>query len=155
MLFFVIGSKYAGHPVLTASADQITLGSPAAITDMRAIGALFFSCGLVTIFFLGTGRILAGLYFVLTVVGTVTLARIYGLFEDGSSPETLTKLKMELILLAIFTAGIILERIRRRKNWGGHHCKAREKSHSRLSPEGMKGSFSETSDNSQYKRVGI
>jgi hypothetical protein len=115
-LFAFIGSKYLTDPVLTAAMDNITLGSPAAVTDMRVVGSLFLACGLITAFFLlSTQRLLAGLYFVLTIVVTLTLVRLSGYFVDGAVPTTAAKLKVELALLIIFTCGILFERARLRR----------------------------------------
>jgi hypothetical protein len=39
--YALLGTKYLVHPVRASAADGISLGSPAAITDMRVVGALF------------------------------------------------------------------------------------------------------------------
>ena len=115
-LFVFLGLKYFGDPVGTTAADSISLASPAAITDMRVVGSMFLACGLITVFFLTSqDRVLRGLRFVLTVVGTVTFARLYGLVVDGAPASTVTKLRMEIILLSVFALGLIFETLRRRR----------------------------------------
>jgi hypothetical protein len=108
-LFGFIGWRYLTNPIGTAGLDLISLGSPAAVTDMRVIGALFFACGLVTTFYLSTERLLAGLAFVLTVVSVVTAARAFGLWTDGPAPGTVSKLTTEFVLLTIFIVGSLAE----------------------------------------------
>lgn len=108
-LFVFIGWRYLTNPVGTAGIDLISLGSPAAVTDMRVIGAMFVACGLITTFYLSTQRLLAGLGFVLTLVGVVTAARAFGLWTDGPAPGTLSKLTTELVLLTIFIIGSLAE----------------------------------------------
>ena len=108
-LFGFIGWRYLTNPIGTASLDLIALNSPAAVTDMRVIGALFFACGLITTFYLSTRRLLAGLAFVLTVVGVVTAARAFGLWTDGPAPGTVSKLTTELVLLTVFVIGSLVE----------------------------------------------
>jgi hypothetical protein len=108
-LFGFIGWRYLTNPIGTAGLDLISLGSPAAVTDMRVIGALFFACGLITTFYLSTERLLAGLAFVLTVVSVVTAARAFGLWTDGPAPGTVSKLTTEFVLLTIFIVGSLAE----------------------------------------------
>src|SRR5262252_2499175 len=108
-LFGFIGWRYFANPISTAGLDLIVLGSPAAVTDMRVIGALFFACGLIAAFYLSTERLLAGLGFVLTVLGVVSAARAFGLWTDGPAPGTVSKLTTELVLLTIFIVGSLAE----------------------------------------------
>ena len=108
-LFGFIGWRYLTNPIGTAGLDLISLDSPAAVTDMRVIGALFFACGLITMFYLSTRRLLAGLSFVLTVVAVITAARAIGFWTDGPAPGTVSKLTTELVLLTIFIVGSLAE----------------------------------------------
>lgn len=114
--YALLGTKYLMHPVGASAADSISLGSPAAVTDMRVVGALFLACGIVTLSaVLSNRRHLDGLKFVLVVLGVVTLVRAYGFLVDGSAPATVLKLRNEVILLAVFSAGLLLELSRRRR----------------------------------------
>ena len=113
--YALLGTKYLFHPVTASAADGISLGSPAAITDMRVVGALFLACGIVTLFsLLSNRRHLDGLRFVLIVLGVVTLARVYGFLADGTAPATVLKLRNEVILLTVFSAGVLFELYRQR-----------------------------------------
>ncbi len=113
-LFTFIGMKYLARPVDTSALDGISLGTPAAITDMRVTGALFVACGLITLRLLTSAkRHRAGLTFVAIVIGAVTLARIYGFVLDGTAPATVLKMKNEIVLLAIFSASLWFESIRK------------------------------------------
>ena len=114
-LFALLGLKYFGDPVGTTAADAISLGSAAAITDMRVVGSIFLACSLITAFSLASrDRVLGGLRFVLTVVTTITLARLYGVVADGAPASTVTKLRTEIILLGVFAAGLTFETLRLR-----------------------------------------
>jgi hypothetical protein len=113
-LFAFLGVKYFGDPVNTTATDSIMLGSPAAVTDMRVVGSMFFACSLITLFLIFSDQLLAGIRFVLTIVGTITLARFYGMFMDGASAPTVSKLRTEIILLVLFSGGLFLETFRRR-----------------------------------------
>jgi Domain of unknown function (DUF4345) len=115
-LFAFLGLKYFADPVGTTATDSISLASPAAVTDMRVVGSIFLACSLITLFFLASNeRLLAGLRFVLTVVGAVPFARLYGVLVDGAPAATMSKLRTELVLIMVFTAGLVLETRRRRR----------------------------------------
>ncbi|SRR5579872_3994951 len=114
--YVLLGTKYLANPIAASAADGISLGSPAAVTDMRVIGALFLACSVVTFLsLLSNRRHLDGLRFVLLVLGSVTLARAYGFLTDGTAPSTVLKLRNELILLAVFGAGALFELYRQRE----------------------------------------
>jgi hypothetical protein len=119
-LFAFLGLKYFGDPIGTTAADSISLAPTAGITDMRVVGSIFLACSLITVFSLvSRDRVLSGLRFVLTIVGAVTLARLYGAIVDGAPRSTVTKLRTELVLLAIFGVGLALEILRHRRNGTG------------------------------------
>ena len=120
-LFAFLGLKYFGDPVGTTAADSISLASAAAVTDMRVVGSMFLALSLITLFFLvSQDRVKSGLRFVLTVVGTITIARLYGVVVDGAAASTVTKLRTEIVLLGVFAAGVTLETLRnRRRNNAG------------------------------------
>jgi len=116
VLFILIGSKYLSDPSGVAAGSQMSLGSPAAITNMRVNGALFLALALVAVLsLLSTRRLLAGLIFVAIIVGFVTAARIFGAFVDGASSETVFKLVPEVVLLTITLAALAIESARRRQ----------------------------------------
>jgi hypothetical protein len=57
-------------------------------------------------------RILTGLAFLATVVGSITGVRLLGLALDGPAPFTLFVLKPELALVTASTTALVLERRR-------------------------------------------
>lgn len=118
-LFGFLGWRYMSQPITTAAIDRIALGSGAAVTDMRVVGALFAACGLITTYLLSTKRLLAGMGFVVTVIGVVTAARAFGLWTDGPAPGTVSKLTTETVLLAVFLVGGALELARHRHEQHG------------------------------------
>lgn len=116
-LFAFLGVRYFGDPVGATATDSISLASAAAITDMRVVGSIFLACSLVTLFLLASPeRARTGLRFVLTVIGAITLARLYGVVRDGAPASTVAKLRTELILLGVFAAGLTLETFSRRRH---------------------------------------
>lgn len=115
-LFIVIGWKYLSGPVQIAAGSQITLGSPAAVTDMRAEGALFLALAALLSFSLASSRrVLAGLVLLATVIVFVTASRILGIIVDGAAPESIFKLVPEIVLLVLSILGLLVERGRRRR----------------------------------------
>lgn len=116
LLFLRIGWKYLSAPAEVAAGSQMVLGSPAAVTDMRAFGAIFLAFAAIAVFSLvSTRRLLTGLAIVTIVVGFATAARVLGMITDGATPETTFKLIAELVLLALALAGTGLELRRQRR----------------------------------------
>jgi cytochrome b561 len=115
LLFIRIGAKYVSDPLQVTAGSGIVLGSPAAITDTRAVGAMFLAFAALTLFSIfSTRRLLAGLILVASVVGFVTAARVLGLVVDGAAPETSLKLVPEVVLFTAAAVGILVERRRQR-----------------------------------------
>jgi Domain of unknown function (DUF4345) len=121
LLFLLIGGKYLSAPTEVAAGSQMVLGSPGAVTDMRAFGAVFLAVAAIAVFSLvATRRLLTGLTIVTVVVSFATAARVLGVIADGATPETIFKLIAELVLLVLVLAGTGLELRRRR------HARTRE-----------------------------
>jgi cytochrome b561 len=118
MLFVLIGWKYLGEPLRTAAGSGTVLGSPAAITDTRAMGAVFLALAALTLFALLSRRLLTGLVLVAAIDGFVLMARLLGVVADGAVSETMFKLVAEVVLLALTAAGILLELERQRRLQG-------------------------------------
>ncbi len=116
LLFALIGVKYVTDPVRAAASFKISLGSAAAITSMR-VGFGAFPLGFAIIIascLVSTSRQLSGLYFVATIIGVATAARVLGIVVDGAAPESVFLLRSEVALLALCVIGVLLESAKRR-----------------------------------------
>ena len=110
LLFIRIGEKYVIDPLQVAAGSGMQLGSPAAVTDTRVVGAMFLAIAALTLFSIFSAlRLLAGLVLVATVIGFVTAGRIFGVVVDGVAPETIFKLGPEVVLLTAAAVGILIE----------------------------------------------
>lgn len=115
-LFTVIAVRYVGNPIGTTAPFKISLGSVAAVTNMRVgFGAFPLGFAVVTLACLvSTRRHLAGLWFLVTIVAMVTAVRILGIVVDGPAEDSLKVLRPEVVLLLLSSAGLRLELGRRR-----------------------------------------
>ncbi len=98
-----------------ATSVKISLGSAAAITSMR-VGFGAFPLGFAIIVascLVSTSRLLLGLFFVATIFGAATGARLLGIVVDGAAPESVFLLRPEVALLALSVIGVLLESARR------------------------------------------
>jgi hypothetical protein len=131
LLFVRIGWKYVSDPLQVAAGSGMVLGSPSAITDTRAEGAIFLAFAVIALVsLLSTRRLLAGLAVVAIVVGFVTATRVLGVLVDGAAPETVFKLIPELVLLPLSVVGLFIELGRLRHvtsvgRWEESHASAR------------------------------
>ncbi len=111
----MISRKFIGHPVDAAAASNITLGSPLAITTMRAsFGAFPLGCALFVLVCLVTSSLRkTGLVFVALIVGTALVVRLFGVVADGTLAESMHLLIAETVLLALSVAAYAGERLAR------------------------------------------
>jgi len=111
----MISRKFIGHPVDAAAASNITLGSPLAITTMRAsFGAFPLGCALFVLVCLVTSSLReTGLVFVALIVGTALVVRLFGVIADGTLAESMHLLIAETVLLALSVAAYAGERLAR------------------------------------------
>jgi hypothetical protein len=109
----LISRKFIGHPVDAAAASDMTLGSPLAITNMRAsFGAFPLGCALFVLVCLVTSSLRkTGLIFVALIVGTALLVRVFGVVADGTFAESLRVLIAETVLLGLSLAAYAGERL--------------------------------------------
>jgi hypothetical protein len=109
----LISGKFIGHPIDAAAASGITLGSPLAITNMRAsFGAFPLGCALFVLLCLVTSSLRkTGLVFVALIVGTALAVRIFGVIADGTFAESVHLLVPETALLALSLAAYAGERL--------------------------------------------
>jgi hypothetical protein len=108
----LISRKFIGHPVDAAAASDMTLGSPLAITNMRAsFGAFPLGCALFALVCLVTSSLRkTGLIFVALIVGTALAVRVFGVVADGTLTESLRVLIAETVLLGLSLAAYAGER---------------------------------------------
>jgi len=113
VILSLISSKFIGHPVDAAKASDIALGSPLAITNMRAsFGAFPLGCALFLLVCLSTSSLRkTGLVFVMLIIGTALAVRIFGIMADGTLAESLRVLTAEAVLLALSLAAYAGERL--------------------------------------------
>ena len=109
----LISRKFIGHPVDAAAASDMTLGSPLAITNMRAgFGAFPLGCALFVLVCLVTsGLRRTGLAFVALIVGTALAVRVFGIVADGTLTESLRVLIAETVLLTLSLSAYAGERL--------------------------------------------
>jgi hypothetical protein len=109
----LISSKFISHPVDAAAASNMTLGSPLAITNMRAsFGAFPLGCALFVLVCLLTSSLRkTGLVFVALIVGTALAVRIFGIVADGTLVESVHVLIAETVLLGLSLAAYAGERL--------------------------------------------
>ena len=109
----LISRKFIGHPVDAAAASDMTLGSPIAITNMRAsFGAFPLGCALFVLVCLVTSSLRkTGLIYVALIVGTALVVRVFGVVADGTFAESLRVLIAETVLLGLALAAYTGERL--------------------------------------------
>jgi uncharacterized protein DUF4345 len=109
----LISRKFIGYPVDAAAASDMTLGSPLAITNMRAsFGAFPLGCALFVLVCLVTSSLRrTGLAFVALIVGTALAVRVFGIVADGTLTESLRVLIAETVLLSLSLAAYAGERL--------------------------------------------
>jgi hypothetical protein len=109
----LISRKFISSPVDAAAASDMTLGSPLAITNMRAsFGAFPLGCALFVAVCLFTSSLRkTGLIFVALIVGTALAVRVFGVVADGTLAESLRVLIAETVLLGLSLAAYAGERL--------------------------------------------
>lgn len=109
----LISSKFIGHPADAAAASDITLGSPLAVTNMRAsFGAFPLACALFLLLCLATSSLRrTGLVFVMLIIGTALVVRIFGVVADGTLAESLRLLMAETVLFSLSLAAYAGEQL--------------------------------------------
>jgi hypothetical protein len=108
----LISRKFISNPLDAAAASNMTLGSPLAVTNMRAsFGAFPLGCALFVLVCLVTSSLRkTGLAFVALIVGTALAVRIFGVVADGTLAESLRVLIAETVLLGLSLAAYAGER---------------------------------------------
>jgi DoxX-like family/Domain of unknown function (DUF4345) len=111
VIFSLIAEKYLTNPVAAAAMVKISLGSAAAVTNMRVgFGAFPLGSALITLAcLLSARRRLLGLWFVIIIIGVAAAARLLGILVDGPAQESLQVLRPELVLFTLSAVGVLLE----------------------------------------------
>src|SRR6516164_4165925 len=109
----LISRKFISHPLDAAAASDMTLGSPLAITNMRAsFGAFPLGCALFVLTCLVTSSLRrTGLVFVALIIGTALAVRIFGTLADGSLAQSVHLLVAETVMLSLNLAAYVGERL--------------------------------------------
>lgn len=116
IIFTLIGLRFIADPVGAAAGSGITLGTPVGITIARVgFGAFPLGCAVNAAFCLASARrLLAGLFFVSSMVSVVLVIRVVGILVDHTSHESLRVLGAEVVLLALSAVSLFAELSRRR-----------------------------------------
>ena len=117
VLFTLISWRYLANPVANAPVDGITPDSVMALSRLRiGFGAFPLAFAILLLVAVSSEkRLLAGLVGLSIVLGVVTAVRLAGLLIDGTAPEAMRLLGVELVLWIVSLAGIALEILRRRR----------------------------------------
>jgi Domain of unknown function (DUF4345) len=114
LLLLRISLAHMVDPAGAVAPNQITLGSPAALTIMRVSGSVFLAVALALgVCLLSERRLLDGLGLLAIFATTLTAVRLIGLAVDGPAPFTLKVLKPEVALVLLSSAAFLVERRRR------------------------------------------
>jgi hypothetical protein len=115
-IFTLIASRYLFHPVESGAEIGLAFNAPLAVTIIRVgFGAFPLGCALFTLScLLSKQRVLIGLGFVSTMIGTALVVRVFGMLADGTVAQNMKLVRAEIGLLAVMAVGILLELGRRR-----------------------------------------
>jgi hypothetical protein len=112
LVFFMIGRKYILDPVGAATSSGFALASSLGVTNMRAgVGGFALGCGIVAALCVPVARrATIGLWFLITVVGTVFVVRVFGVLNDGTAAQSRPVLTAEAVLVSLSAVALILRR---------------------------------------------
>jgi hypothetical protein len=117
VLFTVLAWPALVDPVREAAAHGVSIGSAEALSRARiGFGAIPLASAIIAFLcLLRPGRVLTGLYFVLIWVGVITVVRIIGVATNGPSEFDVKVLRPEIVILALTSASIFIERGKQRR----------------------------------------
>jgi len=134
LLLLRISLDHIVDPAGAVAPNQITLGSPAALTIMRVSGGVFLAVALaLAVCLFSKRRLLDGLALLAIFATTITTVRLIGLLVDGPAPFTVKVLKPEAALVLLSGAALFVER-RRRQSAGAREVTALSSEHARPEP---------------------
>jgi hypothetical protein len=114
-LFAMISLKFVLDPQHAAASSGITLDLALGYTNSRAgFGGFPLGFAAILVFCLfSSGRLLAALAAIATVVGVILTVRLYGAGQDGTFSESAHLLIPEAAILVISLLGVLMETKRR------------------------------------------
>jgi hypothetical protein len=112
LVFFMIGRKYILDPVGAATSSGFALASSLGVTNMRAgVGGFALGCGIVAALCVPVARrATIGLWFLITILGTVLAVRVFGVLNDGTAAQSRPILSAEAVLVSLAAVALILLR---------------------------------------------
>jgi hypothetical protein len=119
LIVFLISFRSILDPIHAASETGVTLSTPEALTDTRALDGITLTLAVVLLWNLfSRTRLRMGHALVVTLMLLVLSARIFGFVKDGTTLETgtqKTKTRGEVVFLALNAAGFALQTYRTRR----------------------------------------
>ena len=119
LIVILVSFRYILDPVHGASVTGVTLSTPEAITDTRALGGITLTLAVVLLWSLiSRVRLQMEHALVVTLMLLVLSARIFGFVKDGTTIQTGTqkvKTRGEVVFLVLNAAGFALQTYRMRR----------------------------------------
>lgn len=115
LLLLMIARKYIFDPGGAATSSGIALASRLGVTNMRAgVGGFALGCAIFAALCIPRPRrVTSGLWFLITVVGSVFVVRVFGILTDGTAVQSRPVLIAEAVLLTLLTGALVLGRAAR------------------------------------------
>jgi hypothetical protein len=117
LLLLMIARKYIFDPGGAATSSGLALASNLGVTNTRAgVGGFALGSGIFAALCIsGRRRAKNGLWFLITVVGSVFVVRVFGIVNDGTAIESRPVLIAEAVLLTLATGALVLGRVTRNR----------------------------------------
>jgi hypothetical protein len=115
LLLLMIARKYIFDPAGAATSSGIALASRLGVTNTRAgVGGFALGCAIFAALCISGPRLaMNGLWFLITVVGSVFVVRVFGILNDGTATQSEPVLIAEAVLLALIAGALALGRAAR------------------------------------------
>jgi len=115
LLLLMIAGKYIFDPGGAAMSSGIALASSLGVTNTRAgVGGFALGCAIFAALCIARPRrAMSGLWFLITVIGSVFVVRVFGILNDGTAVQSRPLLAAEAVLLALVTGALVLGRAAR------------------------------------------
>lgn len=118
LLLLTIARKYIFDPAGAATSSGIALASSLGVTNTRAgVGGFALGCAIFAALCIARPRrAMSGLWFLITVIGSVFLVRVFGILNDGTAAQSQPVLIAEAVLLAVIAGALALARAARSRS---------------------------------------